>query len=54
MRQPVLFLDQAAVALQSDNMGLRHAAANCVMRFVSLNSTYLDIVRKALKGLIEL
>lgn len=48
------FLDQAAVALQSDNMGLRHAVANCVMRFVLLNSTYLDIARKALKGLIEL
>lgn len=48
------FLDQAAVALQSDNMGLRHAAANCVTRFVSLNNTYLDIARKALKGLIEL
>lgn len=48
------FLDQAAVALQSDNMGLRHAAANCVTRFASLNNTYLDIARKALKGLIEL
>ena len=48
------FLDQAAVALQSDNMGLRHAAANCVTHFASLNNTYLDIARKALKGLIEL
>jgi hypothetical protein len=48
------FLDQAAVALQSDNMGLRHATANCVTRFASLNNTYLDIARKALKGLIEL
>lgn len=48
------FLDQVAVALQSDNMGLRHAAANCVTRFASLNNTYLDIARKALKGLIEL
>lgn len=48
------FLDQATVALQSDNMGLRHAAANCVTRFASLNNTYLDIARKALKGLIEL
>lgn len=48
------FLDQAAVALQSDNMGLRHAAANCVTRFASLNNTYLYIARKALKGLIEL
>lgn len=48
------FLDQAAVALQSDNMGLRHAAANCVTRFASLNNTYLDIAREALKGLIEL
>ena len=48
------FLDQAAVALQSDNMGLRHAAANCVTRFASLNNTYLGIARKALKGLIEL
>ena len=27
------FLDQAAVALQGDNMGVKHAAANAVMRF---------------------
>ena len=47
-------LDQAAVALQSDNLGVRHAATNCILRFASLNDSYADIARKALKGLIEL
>lgn len=48
------FLDQAAVALQSDNMGIKHAAANCVLRFADLGEEYEKIARAALKGIFEL
>lgn len=48
------FLDQAAVALQGDNMGIKHAAANCVLRFDDLGEEYEKIARAALKGIFEL
>lgn len=48
------FLDQAAVALQGDNMGIKHAAANCVLRFADLGEEYEKIARAALKGIFEL
>lgn len=48
------FLDQAAVALQGDNMGIKHAAANCVLRFADLGEEYEKIARTALKGIFEL
>lgn len=48
------FLDQVAVALQSENMALRHAAANCTLRFASLGDSYERIARQALKGVMEL
>ena len=48
------FLDQAAVALQGDNMGIKHAAANCVLRFADLSEEYEKIARAALKGIFEL
>ena len=48
------FLDQAAVALQGDNMGIKHAAANCVLRFADLGAEYEKIARAALKGIFEL
>ena len=48
------FLDQAAVALQGDNMGIEHAAANCVLRFADLGEEYEKIARAALKGIFEL
>ncbi len=48
------FLDQAAAALQGDNMGVKHAAANCVMRFADLGEDYEKIARSALKGVFEL
>lgn len=48
------FLDQAAVALQGDNMGIKHAAANCVLRFADLGKEYEKIARAALKGIFEL
>lgn len=47
------FLDQAAVALQGDNMGIKHAAANCVLRFADLGEEYEKIARAALKGIFE-
>lgn len=48
------FLDQAAVALQGDNIGIKHAAANCVLRFADLGEEYEKIARAALKGIFEL
>ena len=48
------FLDQAAVALQGDNMGIKHAAANCVLRFADIGEEYENIARAALKGIFEL
>ena len=48
------FLDQAAVALQGDNMGIKHAAANCVFSFSDLGEEYENIARAALKGIFEL
>ena len=48
------FLDQAAVALQGDNMGIKHAAANCVLRFADLGEEYEKIARAALKGIFEI
>ena len=48
------FLDQAATALQGDNMGVKHAAANCVMRFADLGEDYEKLARMALKGIFDL
>ena len=48
------FLDQATVALQGDNMGIKNAAANCVLRFADLGEEYEKIARAALKGIFEL
>lgn len=47
-------LDQASAAMQSGNMGVMHAAANCVMRFADLGNNYELIARNALKGVFEL
>lgn len=48
------FLDQASTALQGDNMGVKHAAANCVLRFADLGEEYEKVARMALRGIIEL
>lgn len=48
------FLDQASAALQGDNIGVKHAAANCVLRFADLGEEYEKIARAALKGVFEL
>lgn len=47
------FLDQAATALQADHLGIRHAAANCVLHFCGLGEEYEDIARGALRGIFE-
>ena len=48
------FLDQAAVAFQGDNMGVKHAAANAVMRFCDFGENFENIARGALKGIFEI
>ena len=48
------FLDQAAVAFQGDNMGVKHAAANAVMRFCDFGEDFENIARGALKGIFEI
>ena len=48
------FLDQAAVVLQGDNMGIKHAAANAVMRFCDFGEDFEKIARGALKGIFEI
>lgn len=48
------FLDQASVALQDDNMGVKHAAANCVLRFADLGEEYEKVARMALKSIFDL
>lgn len=48
------FLDQVMVALQSKNRSLRHAAANCVLRFANLGASYEEVAKVALKGLVDI
>lgn len=48
------FLDQASVALQDGNMGVKHAAANCVLRFADLGDEYEKVAKMALKGIYDL
>ena len=47
-------LDQAAVALEGDNIGVKHAAANCVLRFADLGEDYEKVARQALRGIMEI
>ena len=44
------FIDQTAVALKSDNAGLRHAVNNCVLRFSELGDEYERIARTAFQS----
>lgn len=48
------FLDQARVALLGDHVGVKHAAANCVLRFADLDEDYEEIARKALQGVLDI
>lgn len=43
------FLDQALVALHSENPSVQHAAMNCVIRFADLGEDYEQIAQKAMK-----
>ena len=43
------FLDQSSVALQHDDVGVRHAAMNCIVRFCALGDEYHQIATKALQ-----
>lgn len=45
------FLDQAYSAIQTDNMGLKRAIYNCLLRFTELDEEYLKMVQKAFKPL---
>ena len=47
------FLNQASTALQGDNMGVKHAAANCVLRFADLGEEYEKVARMALRGVFD-
>ena len=44
------FLDQVAVALQDDNIGVRHAAYNCLTRFEDLGDDYALLAQKAMRS----
>ena len=46
------FLDQAGVALQGDNVGVKHAAMNAVMRFCDFGEEYDKIAQNALKSIL--
>lgn len=48
------FLDQAAAVLQGDNIGVKHAAVNAVMRFCDFGEAYENIARSALRGVLDL
>lgn len=43
------FLDQSSVALQHEDVGVRHAAMNCIVRFWALGDEYHQIATKALQ-----
>lgn len=48
------YLDQAATALRGDNIGLKHAALNSILRFVELGETFEKAARVTLKDIIEI
>ena len=48
------YLDQAAAALRGDNVSLKHAALNSIMRFVELGDAFEKAARVTLKGIVEI
>ena len=46
------FIDQAQAALKDENLGVRHAAATCVMRFADLGIVYERLAKSAFKGVL--
>lgn len=47
-------LDQAAAALRGDNVSLKHAALNSIMRFIELGDAFEKAARVTLKGIVEI
>ena len=48
------YLDQAAAALRGDNVSLKHAALNSIMRFIELGDAFEKAARVTLKGIVEI
>lgn len=44
------FLDQAATALNNHDIGIRHAAYNCLIRFENLGAYYAILVHNVMKS----
>ena len=42
------FLDEVALALNSENMGVRHAALNCVNKFAELGEDFRNMAEERL------
>ncbi|MBO1362466.1 DNA alkylation repair protein [Prevotella sp. A2931] len=47
------FLDQAAVALRSENSLVRHAVYNCVVKFEEMDDAYRLLARKTLGDILD-
>lgn len=48
------YLDQAAAALRGDNVSLKHAALNSIMRFIELGDAFEKAACVTLKGIVEI
>ena len=48
------FIDQAQAALKDEHLGVRHAAATCVLRFADLGIVYERLAKSAFKGILEI
>ena len=48
------YLDQAAAGLRGDNVSLKHAALNSIMRFIELGDAFEKAARVTLKGIVEI
>lgn len=46
------FMDEVALALNSENMGVRHAALNCVNKFAELSEDFRNMAENRLKLLL--
>ena len=44
------FIDQAQVAIGSENLAVRHAAVNAVVRFSQIDDMYLKVIKSAFKS----
>lgn len=46
------FMDEVALALNSENMGVRHAALNCVIKFAELSEDFRNMAENRLNLLL--